>query len=100
MALWLAAMLEIGRHTRGSDFPRTGLFAMATLVSVVAAVALAASSALFAEGWFEAAARSDLHKASTGELAGGGTMRTYSFSFGMENAPYAPEDPNGPGNNE
>jgi hypothetical protein len=98
VALWLTAMLDIRRHRCGSTFSRAGLLAMAALVSVVAVVALSGIGALFADQWFEAITKAGLDTARAGELAGEGTMRAYTFSFGMENAPYAsPADPAEPG---
>lgn len=71
---------------------------MAALVSVVAVVALSGISALFADQWFEAISKANLDTARTGEPAGEGTMRAYTFSFGMENAPYtSPANPAGSG---
>lgn len=66
---------------------------MAALVTVVAVVALSGISALFAEGWFEVISKAGLDTARTGDLASEGTMRTYTFSFGMENAPYTSTGP-------
>lgn len=89
VALWVTALLDIGRHTRGSTFSRAGLLAMAALVSVVAVVTLSGIGALFAGQWFEAISKASSDIAWTNEVAGEGTMRAYTFSFGMENAPYA-----------
>lgn len=94
VVLWVVALLDIGRHRRGSTFSRAGLLAMAALVSVVAAVALSGISALFAEQWFEGVSKARSDIAWTDELAREGTHRTYTFSFGMENAPHAsPAEP-------
>ncbi len=96
VALWLTAMLDIGRHTRGSTFSRATLLAMFAVVSGVAVIAVSGVSAIFADQWFEAVSKSGLGSARTGELAGEGAMRTYTFSFGMENARYAsPADSTG-----
>jgi hypothetical protein len=96
VALWVAAILDITRHRRGGSFTSAGLLGVATLVSVVAVVAVAGMSAVLAGPWVEAVsgAGSDGMQASKSEYEG--SSRAYIFSFGLENASYgSPADSTG-----
>lgn len=100
-ALWVAAMLDIRRHTRRGTFSRAGLLGMAALISVVAVVAVAGISAVFAAGWVQAVSNASLERAWTGRIVDEDPARAYIFSFGLENASYAsPADPTGAGGNQ
>jgi purine-cytosine permease-like protein len=54
VALWVAAALDITRHTRRGTSTNARLVCMTTLVSVVAVIAVAGISAVFAAQWTEA----------------------------------------------
>ena len=86
VALWVAATLDIIRHRRGEAFTTVKLLCMATLVSVVAVIAIVGIGAVFAGQWFEAVARASSNGIQTNEQAGEDPPRTYLFSFGLEHA--------------
>ena len=54
IALWVAAILDITRHRRRGTSTNAGLLYMTTLISVVAVIAVAGISAIFAAQWTEA----------------------------------------------
>jgi hypothetical protein len=86
--LWLAAMLDITRHRRRGAFTSAGLLGMATLVSVVAVIALTGIRAVLAAQWTEAVSGLSSDGIQAGKLEGEGSSRAYIFSFGLENASY------------
>jgi hypothetical protein len=88
VALWLAAMLDISRHRRRGTFTSAGLLGMAALVSIVAVIAFAGSSAVLATRWVEAVSRTGFAGIQAGKLEDEGSARAYVFSFGLENASY------------
>ena len=88
VTLWLAAMLDISRHRRRGTFTGAGLLGMAALVSVVAVIAFAGSSAVLATRWVEAVPRAGFAGIQAGKLEDEGSARAYIFSFGLENASY------------
>ena len=61
---------------------------MATLVSVVAVIAVAGISAVLATQWVEAVSRAGSDGIQANELEDEGSTRAYIFSFGLENASY------------
>jgi hypothetical protein len=94
--LWLAAILDITRHRRRETFTSAGLLGMATLVSVVAVIAVAGLSAVLGARWIEAVSEISPAGIYDGKLAEEGSARAYIFSFGLENATYgSPADSTG-----
>lgn len=89
--LWVAAAMDIARHRHGETFTNAKLLSMATLVSVVAVIALAGIGATFGSQWSEAVSgdTSDGTQASGQEAA---PPRAYLFSFGLEHASDATPD--------
>jgi hypothetical protein len=88
VALWMTALLDITRHRRREASRSAGPLGMATLVSAVAVVAVAGSSALFAGQWVEAVSRTGAGALYANEPEGEARPRSYIFSFGLENASY------------
>jgi hypothetical protein len=86
--LWLAGMLDITRHRRRGTFASAELLGMATLVSVVAVIALTGISAVLAAQWVEAVSGASPDGIQAGKLENQGSARAYIFSFGLENASY------------
>lgn len=86
--LWLAAILDITRHRRRETFTNAGLLGMATLVSVVAVIAVAGLSAVLAARWIEAVSEISPAGIYESKLEEEGSARAYIFSFGLENATY------------
>jgi hypothetical protein len=85
VALWLAAVVDISRHRRRGTFTGAGLLGMAILVSIVAVIACAGTSAVLATRWVEAMSRAGFAGIEAGKLEDDGS---YIFSFGLENASY------------
>ncbi|MCA1719492.1 MAG: hypothetical protein LC781_22610 [Actinobacteria bacterium] len=88
VTLWLAAMLDISRHRRRGTFTGAGLLGMAIIVSIVAVIACAGTSAVLATRWVEAVSRAGFAGIEAGKLEDDGSARAYIFSFGLENASY------------
>ena len=88
VALWLAAVVDISRHRRRGTFTGAGLLGMAILVSIVAIIACAGTSAVLATRWVEAVSRAGFAGIEAGKLEDDGSARAYIFSFGLENASY------------
>ena len=88
VALWVAAMVDISRHRRRGTFTGAGLLGMAILVSIVAVIACAGTSAVLATRWVEAVSRAGFAGIEAGKLEDDGSARAYVFSFGLENASY------------
>jgi hypothetical protein len=86
--LWFAAMLDISRHRRRETFPSAGLLGMATLVSIVAVIAFAGSSAVLAARWVETVSNVEFAGIQANTLQDESSARAYVFSFGLENASY------------
>jgi hypothetical protein len=91
-ALWLAAILDISRHRRRGTFAGARLLGMATLVSVVAVIAFAGISAVFAAQWVETVSGASSDEIQANKLEGEGSAHAYIFSFGLENAYLSPTD--------
>jgi hypothetical protein len=90
VALWLAAVVDISRHRRRGTFTGAGLLGMAMLVSIVAVIACAGTSAVLATRWVEAVSRAGFAGIEAGKLEDDGSARAYIFSFGLENTSYGP----------
>jgi hypothetical protein len=88
VALWLAAVVDISRHRRRGTFTGAGLLGMAILVSIVAVIACAGTSAVLATRWVETVSRAGFAGIEAGKLEDDGSARAYVFSFGLENASY------------
>ena len=88
VALWLAAVVDISRHRRRGTFTGAGLLGMAILVSIVAVIACAGTSAVLATRWVEAVSRAGFAGIEAGKLEDDSSARAYIFSFGLENASY------------
>ncbi len=89
VALWVAAILDITHHRRRGTSTNAALLYMTALVSAVAVVAVAGISAVFAAQWFEAvsgASSDGIQVNKLGDEGSEGSVGTYIFSFGMENA--------------
>ncbi len=93
LALWTFGVLDIDRHRRKGTSTSAGLLFMAGCVSLVAIFAIAGIGAVFAGPWAETVETAG----SDGREAGGlrSPARTPVFSFGLENAYYAPADSTG-----
>jgi hypothetical protein len=90
IALWVAAILDITRHRRRGTSTNAGLLYMTTLISVVAVIAVAGISAIFAAQWTEAVSGARSGEIQANKLEDEGSARAYIFSFGLENASYGP----------
>ena len=88
VTLWLAAVVDISRHRRRGTFTGAGLLGMAMLVSIVAVIACAGTSAVLATRWVEAVSRAGFAGIEAGKLEDDGSARAYIFSFGLENTSY------------
>ena len=93
LALWTFGILDIDRHRRRGTSTNAGLLCMAGCISLVAIFALAGTGAVFADPWAEAVATAGPNVREAGELRS--PTRTPIFSFGLENASYAPAGPTG-----
>ena len=90
IALWVAAILDITRHRCRGTSTNARLLYMTTLISVVAAIAVAGISAIFAAQWTEAVSGASSGEIQANKLEDEGPARAYIFSFGVENASYGP----------
>ena len=90
IALWVAAILDITRHRRRGTSTNAGLLYMTTLISVVAVIAVAGISAVFAAQWTETVSGASSGEIQANKLEDEGSARAYIFSFGLENASYGP----------
>jgi hypothetical protein len=88
VALWVVATLDITRHRRRGTSTNARLLCMTTLVSVVAVIAIAGISAVFAAQWTEALSGERSGEIQANKLNDEGPARAYIFSFGLENATY------------
>lgn len=93
LILWAFGMLDIDRHRRRRTSTGAGLLCMAGCVSVVTIVAVAGVGAVFADPWTETISKDGPNGLRAGEP--GGPARAPIFSFGLENASYAPAGPTG-----
>ena len=93
LALWTFGILDIDRHRRRGTSTNAGLLCMAGCISLVAIFAIAGTGAVFADPWAEAVATAGPNGREAGELRS--PARTPVFSFGLENAYYAPTGPTG-----
>lgn len=85
VGLWVAATMDIVRQRRGEAFTSVKLLCMATLVSVVAVIAIAGISATFGGQWSEAVS-SDTSDGTRTNGQQRVPARSYLFSFGLEHA--------------
>ena len=93
VGLWVAAATDIARHRHGEAFTNAKLLCMATLVSVVAVIAIAGISATFGGQWSEAVSSATADGTQT-KGQEGIPPRAYLFSFGLEHASdSSPADP-------
>ena len=90
IVLWAAAALDILRHRRQGTFTDTVLWSMATIVSVVAVVAISGIYAVCAGQWSEDMARRSIDWVEASKQPVQGSSHAYVFSFGLENASYGP----------
>jgi hypothetical protein len=90
VALWVVATLDIARHKRRGTSTNARLLCMTTLVSVVAVIAVAGISAVFAAQWTEAVSGESSGEIQANKLNDEGPARAYIFSFGLENASHGP----------
>ncbi len=93
LTLWTLGVLDIDRHRRRGTSTSAGLLCMAGCVSLVAIFAIAGTGAVFADPWAEAVETAGAGGREAGELRS--PARTPVFSFGLENAYYAPADSTG-----
>ena len=93
LALWTFGVLDIDRHKRRGTSTSAGLLCMAGCISLVAIFAISGIGVVFADPWAEAVATSGSDGREAGDLRGLGGAPV--FSFGLENAYYAPVDPTG-----
>jgi hypothetical protein len=93
LALWTLGILDIDRHRRRGTSTNAGLLCMAGCVSLVAIFAIAGTGAVFADPWAEAVATTGPDGWEAGELRSPACAPV--FSFGLENAYYAPVGPTG-----
>ena len=93
LVLWIFGLLDIDRHRRRGTSTNAGLLCMAGCVSLVAIFAIAGTGAVFADPWAEAVATAGPNEREAGEIRS--SARTPIFSFGLENASYAPAGPTG-----
>lgn len=97
LALWIFGVLDIDRHRRRGTSTSAGLLCMAGCVSLVAIFAIAGIGAVFADPWAETVATAGPDGREAGELRV--PARSPVFSFGLENAYYAPADSAGEAGN-
>jgi hypothetical protein len=88
LALWTLGVLDIDRHRRRGTSTRAGLLCMAGCVSLVAIFAIAGIGVVFADPWAETVATAGPDGGKADMLRG--PARAPVFSFGLENAYYAP----------
>ena len=88
LVLWAFGILDIDRHRRRGTSTSAGLLCMAGCVSLVAIFAIVGIGVVFADPWAETVATVGSDGREAGELRG--LARTPIFSFGLENAAYAP----------
>ncbi len=93
LALWTFGILDIDRHRRRGTSTSAGLLCMAGCVSLVAIFAIAGIGAVFADPWAETVATAGPDEREAGEFWD--PAPTPTFSFGLENATYAPAGPTG-----
>jgi hypothetical protein len=87
VGLWVAATMDIVRNSHGEAFTNVKLLCMATLVSVVAVIAITGISATFGGQWSKAVSSetSDGTRTNAQQRV---PARAYLFSFGLEHASY------------
>ena len=95
LALWTFGVLDIDRHRRRGMSTSAGLLCMAGCISLVAIFAIAGIGVVFADPWAEAVATAGPDGREAGDLRGSAPV----FSFGLENAYYAPADSTGENGN-
>ncbi len=93
LVLWAFGILDIDRHRRRGTSTSAGLLCMAGCVSLVTIFAIAGIGAVFVDPWAETVATAGPDGQEAGEPRG--PARTPIFSFGLENASYAPAGPTG-----
>lgn len=87
LVLWAFGIVDIYRHRRRGNSTGAGLLCMAGCLSLAAVVAVASVGALFANPWVETVS------AERGASELRAPSRSPVFSFGLENASYAPAGP-------
>ncbi len=97
LILWTFGVVDIDRHRRRGTSTRARLVCMTGCVSLVAIFAIAGIGAAFAGPWTETVATVGPDGRELGELQN--PARSPVFSFGLENASYAPDDSTGEGGN-
>ena len=98
LVLWALGMLDIDRHRRKRTSTGAGLLCMAGCVSLAAIFAVASIGAVFADPWTETVSKDDPSGLRAGEP--GNPAGAPIFSFGLENASYAPAGPAGEGGDD
>ena len=86
LVLWAFGMLDIDRHRRKGTSTGAGLLCMAACISLAAIIAVAGIGAVFADPWAETVSKVGPNGLRVGEPGGPAPI----FSFGLENASYAP----------
>ncbi len=95
LILWTFGVVDIDRHRRRGTSTSAGLLCMAGCVSLVTIFAIAGIGAAFAGPWAETVATVGPDGRELGGLRD--PARSPVFSFGLENAFYAPADSTGEG---
>jgi hypothetical protein len=93
LALWTFGVLDIDRHRRRGTSTRAVLLCMAGCVSLVAIFAITGIGVVFADPWAETVATAGPNRGKADEFRG--PVRAPVFSFGLENAYYAPASSTG-----
>ena len=93
LALWTFGVLDIDRHRRRGTSTSARLLCMAGCVSLVAIFAIAGIGVVFGDPWADTVATAGPDGREAGELRG--PAHSPVFSFGLENAYYAPADSTG-----
>ena len=85
VGLWFVATMDIVRHRHGEAFTNVKLLCMATLVSVVAVIAIVGIGAIFGGQWSDAVSGA-MSDGAQSDRQEGVPARAYLFSFGLEHA--------------
>ena len=83
VGLWVAATMDIVRNSHGEACKNVKLLCMATLVSVVAVIAIVGIGASFGDRWSEAVLSATPGETQTNRQEEV-SARAYLFSFGLE----------------
>jgi hypothetical protein len=93
LVLWVFAMLDIDRHRRRGTSAGAVMLGMAVCVSLVAVFTITGIGTFFADPWVQSVTTTVSAEWGASELQG--PTRSSVFSFGLENASYAPAGPEG-----